>query len=110
MDTLRRLWNLQRPAAWLCTNRESQCRLLQVVKIGGLKMMSVMKTLTSSRVTQLAVLTLVMVIFFTLAACSSIDGGSASAPEMDKVSLRLSWRWKAEFAPFALAEDKGFFE
>jgi ABC-type nitrate/sulfonate/bicarbonate transport system substrate-binding protein len=30
--------------------------------------------------------------------------------EMDEVTLRLSWRWKAEFAPLVLAVDKGFFE
>lgn len=33
-----------------------------------------------------------------------------SPPPMDKVTLRLSWRWKAEFAPLVLTADKGFFE
>ncbi|NPV77987.1 MAG: ABC transporter substrate-binding protein [Anaerolineae bacterium] len=31
-------------------------------------------------------------------------------PPMDKVTLRLSWRWKTEFAALVLADDKGFFE
>lgn len=29
---------------------------------------------------------------------------------MDKVTLRLSWRWKTEFAALVLTDDKGFFE
>ncbi len=29
---------------------------------------------------------------------------------MDEITLRLSWRWKAEFAALALADDKGFFK
>jgi ABC-type nitrate/sulfonate/bicarbonate transport system substrate-binding protein len=35
---------------------------------------------------------------------------SGAEQEMDEVTLRLSWRWKAEFAPLVLAVDKGFFE
>ena len=30
-------------------------------------------------------------------------------PPMDEVTLRLSWRWKTEFAAIILADDKGFF-
>lgn len=30
-------------------------------------------------------------------------------PPMDQVTLRLSWRWKTEFAALILADDKGFF-
>lgn len=39
-------------------------------------------------------------------ACGEVD---TSGP-MDEVTLRLSWRWKAEFAPIVLTDDEGFFE
>lgn len=53
------------------------------------------------------------------AGATSAPAGATSAPAatdapapaaMDQVGLRLSWRWKAEFAALALADDKGFFE
>ncbi len=44
------------------------------------------------------------------AAESASKPEQAPAAEMDKVTLRLSWRWKAEFAPLVLTADKGFFK
>lgn len=40
---------------------------------------------------------------------SAAQSEEAPAAEMDQVTLRLSWRWKAEFAPLVLTVDKGFF-
>lgn len=44
------------------------------------------------------------------AAEAASQSEQAPAAEMDKVTLRLSWRWKAEFAPLVLTDDKGFFK
>ena len=44
-------------------------------------------------------------------AAPAAESESAPEPaELDKITMRLSWRWKAEFAPLVLADDKGFFE
>jgi NitT/TauT family transport system substrate-binding protein len=44
------------------------------------------------------------------AAASPASPSPTAKPAPDKVTLRLSWRWKAEFAPLVLADDKGFFK
>lgn len=66
--------------------------------------------------------TLLLILTFALSACAqaaatpqTTEGTSATSaqstqPQMDKVTMRLSWRWKAEFAPLVLAVDKGFFK
>ncbi len=44
-------------------------------------------------------------------ASTEEETAAEEAPaEMDDVTLRLSWRWKTEFAPLVLADDLGFFE
>lgn len=35
---------------------------------------------------------------------------TATEVKIDKVTVRLSWRWKAEFAALVLTQDKGFFK
>lgn len=42
---------------------------------------------------------------------AAAESEAAPAPaQLDKITMRLSWRWKAEFAPLVLADDMGFFE
>ncbi|KQL56789.1 MULTISPECIES: ABC transporter substrate-binding protein [Bacillaceae] len=38
------------------------------------------------------------------------DTGEIGEPEVEDVTLRLNWRFKGEFAPFYVAQEKGFFE
>lgn len=64
------------------------------------------------------------VAFFSLialAACNTDSGGDDNAPTVDgatgeigepeaeDVTLRLNWRFKGEFVPFFMAQEKGFF-
>lgn len=83
------------------------------------------KALRFNRAGLLAVLTIALMV---MSACVMVTpapapassgqeaapaAGSEAAPEqaeLDKITLRLSWRWKAEFAPLVLADDMGFFE
>jgi NitT/TauT family transport system substrate-binding protein len=80
----------------------------------------------------LYVLTTLIIAAFVLGACTPAPTAApaeptsapaaaeaTTAPEptveptkapMDNVTLRLSWRWKTEFAALVLADDKGFFE
>ncbi|MFA9457986.1 ABC transporter substrate-binding protein [Halalkalibacter sp. AB-rgal2] len=38
------------------------------------------------------------------------DGMTIGDPEVTDVTLRLNWRFKGEFSPFFVAQEKGFFE
>ncbi|GAE29829.1 ABC transporter substrate-binding protein [Alkalihalobacillus hemicellulosilyticus] len=40
----------------------------------------------------------------------SEDGMTIGEPEVTDVTLRLNWRFKGEFSPFFVAQEKGFFE
>jgi ABC-type nitrate/sulfonate/bicarbonate transport system substrate-binding protein len=43
-------------------------------------------------------------------AAAPAEQPAEEAQELDQITLRLSWRWKAEFAPLVVADDMGFFE
>ena len=50
-----------------------------------------------------------MTLFVTLALGPALLGGS-SASAQDAFNVRFSWKLKAEYAPFYLAQQKGFFD
>ena len=43
-------------------------------------------------------------------APAAVEEPAAPTGPADEITLRLSWRWKTEFAPIVLADDMGFFE
>ena len=43
-------------------------------------------------------------------ATTAVQSTTASSGQLQKVTLRLSWTWKTEFAPIVLTLDKGYFK